>query len=74
MRGLEPDEVIAVSYETLMMLKEDYLFQIYENLNIQSDYTPDFRDGNIPHVSSSDIIPTYITNKLKDENGFSELT
>lgn len=72
-KELESDELIIVSYETLMMLRKEYLFQIYENLNIESDYTPEFKDGNVPHVSSSGNIPTYIENKLKTENGFSDL-
>ena len=43
--------VVVVSYETLMMLKESYLYRIYETLGIDSKYTPGLtKDGNAKYV------------------------
>ena len=47
-RGLA--ELVLVSYETLMFLREDYLFKVYQQLGIESDYVPTFHDGNAKYV------------------------
>jgi len=45
--------VVVVSYESLMMLKESYLYRIYETLGIDSKYSPDLtKDGNAKYVDA----------------------
>lgn len=39
-------ELVMASYETLMFLQKDYLFKLYEQLGVDSDYVPAFHDGN----------------------------
>ena len=43
-------ELVMVSYETLMFLRQDYLFKVYQQLGIDSAYIPTFRDGNAKYV------------------------
>ncbi len=43
--------VIMVSYEGLMSLKSEYLFDVYNSLGINSAYSPEFKDGNEKYVS-----------------------
>ena len=43
-------QLILVSYETLMSLKEPYLKSIYDQLHISSGYVPTFHDGNSKYV------------------------
>ena len=43
-------ELVMVSYETLMFLRQDYLFKVYQQLGIDSGYVPTFRDGNAKYV------------------------
>ena len=43
-------QLLLVSYETLMSLKEPYLKSIYEQLHISSGYIPSFHDGNSKYV------------------------
>lgn len=44
------NNVVLVSYETLMMLKEPYIKMMFEALDIHSDYVPSIRDGNAKYV------------------------
>ena len=44
------NNVVLVSYETLMMLKEPYIKMMFEALDIHSDYVPSIRDGNVKYV------------------------
>ena len=47
---LNQERVMAVSYETLMGLKQPYLFDVYKSLGINSTYVPEFKDGNEKYV------------------------
>ena len=40
------NQLVMVSYETLMFLKVDYLRHMYKQLGINSTYIPTFHDGN----------------------------
>jgi hypothetical protein len=44
------NNVVLVSYESLMMLKEPYVKMLYEALGIESNYMPSIRDGNLKYV------------------------
>ena len=47
------NELIIVSYETLMTLQETYLFDLYDQLGMfDATYIPEFVDGNAKYVSS----------------------
>ena len=46
------NNVLLVSYETLMTLQGSYTKQIYEALGIESDHIPMFRDGNSKYERS----------------------
>ena len=48
------NNVVLVSYETLMTLQGSYVKQIYEALGIESDHIPLFRDGNSKYERSKD--------------------
>ena len=49
------NELIVVSYETLMTLQEAYLFDLYEQLGmLDATYIPEFVDGNAKYVSLSE--------------------
>lgn len=48
-----PPELVLVSYESLMALKETYLFDLYRKLGIQSDYIPNFKDGNQKYINGT---------------------
>jgi hypothetical protein len=69
MNHLDPDSFTVVSYETLMTLKQVYLKEIYKALHIESDYIPEFKNGNIDHVPET-LIPPSIAEKLKKDTGF----
>lgn len=45
--------VITVSYEGLMALEQSYLYDVYNQLGIESNYVPDFKNGNAKYVTSS---------------------
>lgn len=47
-----PSEIILVSYESLMSLREPYLLNLYSKLGIQSTFVPEFKDGNAKYVDS----------------------
>jgi len=40
------NNVVVVSYESLVMLKETYIKMLYNVLNINSDFMPDIKNGN----------------------------
>ena len=44
---------VLLSYETLISLGDTYIQMLYETLGIQSDYLPEFRDGNLKYVESA---------------------
>lgn len=44
---------IIVSYETLMTLREPYLFELYHELNIHSKFIPKFHNGNLKYTSTT---------------------
>lgn len=44
------DKCIVCSYEALMTLGAAYLQEVYAFLDIQSDYQPDFKDGNAKYL------------------------
>jgi hypothetical protein len=47
------DRVIVSSYETLMFMKNDYLFGLYKQLRIDSSYVPSFVDGDKNYVTDA---------------------
>jgi hypothetical protein len=48
---LDPfSEIVLVSYEGIISLRESYLFDIYQQLGINSTYTPSFKDGNAKYI------------------------
>ena len=49
----EKDRVIVSSYEALMTMKDDYLFGLYKQLQINSTYVPSFVDGNEKYVTDA---------------------
>ena len=42
--------VVLVSYESLMKLQEVYVEMLYKTLGIESHYQPSFRDGNVKYI------------------------
>ncbi|KAL7531933.1 hypothetical protein ACHAXR_004312 [Thalassiosira sp. AJA248-18] len=48
----DKERVIAVSYEGLLEMKETYLFDLYQQLGINSTYAPTFIDGNAIYVAN----------------------
>jgi hypothetical protein len=44
------NNVVLVSYESLLMLKEPYVQMLYETLGIESNYMPSIKDGNLKYV------------------------
>jgi len=44
------NNVVLVSYESMMKLKGDYVKQLYEQLGIESDHIPVFKDGNAKYT------------------------
>ena len=40
------NNVVLVSYETMLKMKGGYVKQLYEILGIKSDFAPIFKDGN----------------------------
>ncbi|KAL9182735.1 hypothetical protein ACHAXT_004014 [Thalassiosira profunda] len=51
-QGVKGNRVLVVSYETLMSLQAPYLFDTYKMLGIESDYIPEFKDGNEKYVKA----------------------
>ena len=45
------NNVVLVSYESLMMLKDPYVRMLYEALDIDSDHMPFIKDGNAKYIS-----------------------
>lgn len=45
------NNVVVVSYESLLKLQGTYLKTIYSALDIQSDYMPSFKDGNSKYIN-----------------------
>ena len=52
-RNGEPARALAVSYEGLMSLKDEYLLDVYRSLGIHSTYMPEFQDGNEKYVNNA---------------------
>lgn len=44
------NNVVVVSYESLMKLKGVYIQLLYKALGIESNYVPEFRDGNEKYI------------------------
>jgi len=42
------------SYESFMFLKQDYLTLLYDFLNVDSDFMPELKDGNIGKIQWPD--------------------
>jgi hypothetical protein len=56
---LDPsNEIVLVSYEGIMSLRESYLYDIYRQLGINSTYTPSFKDGNAKYIDASTKVQT----------------
>jgi len=47
------NNVVLVSYEKLMRLKDDYVKQLYKTLGIESDHRPIFKDGNAKYEGTT---------------------
>jgi hypothetical protein len=47
---LSGQNVVLVSYESLMKLQQVYVELLYKTLGIESDYQPDFKDGNFKYI------------------------
>ena len=43
---IETDRVFTVSYEGMMAMQDDYMYDLYRRLGIDSTYLPTFVDGN----------------------------
>jgi len=70
MQQLDPASFIIISYETLMTLKEVYLKQtLYKKLRIESDYIPNFENGNIVYVPEK-LVPLSVRENLQKDKGF----
>ena len=62
------EKPLLVSYETLLTLQKEYLETIYEQLNITSDYVPNFKNGNLKYApAGNDDTLKYIQSKMKNE-------
>jgi len=46
------NNVVLVSYETLMLLKDPYVDVLYQSLGIESNHRPHIKDGNTKYVPS----------------------
>ena len=46
-------EIVLVSYEGLISLRESYLYDIYRRLGINSTYAPSFQDANAKYIDAS---------------------
>lgn len=44
-------ELVITSYETLMAMKENYLFWLYRQLGVNSTFVPTFKNGNAKYIS-----------------------
>lgn len=49
--------LILVSYESLMSLQDSYLFHLYKQLHIQSEYIPEFHNGNAKYIIKKELPP-----------------
>ncbi len=58
------NRVVLVSYETLMSLKDPYIKTLYKQLDIESDFIPEVKDGNAKYVKKAEEI-----NRQKDAEG-----
>jgi hypothetical protein len=47
---LSGQNVVLVSYESLIKLQQVYVELLYKTLGIESDYEPDFKDGNFKYI------------------------
>ncbi|KAL7477113.1 hypothetical protein ACHAW6_002926 [Cyclotella cf. meneghiniana] len=52
----DKERAIVVSYEGLMVIQEAYLFELYQQLGINSTYTPVFSDGNAKYVTKQNAV------------------
>lgn len=57
-----------VSYEAMMTLQKPYLQHLYHRVHIQSNFTPEFRNGNTKYVSDKLSVPE-VEQKLMKEDG-----
>ena len=64
------DNVVVVSYESLLKLKSTYIEMLYDVLGIDSNYVPTFRNGNakyLPHERVNGAKKP--TNRLRNKDG-----
>ena len=47
------DNVVVVSYESLVKLKNTYVRMLYDTLGIESDFVPDIRDSNEKYLNNT---------------------
>lgn len=47
--------VVLVSYESLMKLGKLYIEMLYDALNIESNYIPDIKDGNLKYINTTKL-------------------
>jgi hypothetical protein len=52
----DKERAIVVSYEGLMGMQEAYLFELYQQLGINSTYAPVFSDGNAKYVTKQNAL------------------
>jgi len=45
------DDCFIWNYETMILLGDEYFFRLYRHLGIESDFVPEFYDGNAPYIS-----------------------
>lgn len=53
----EPERVFVVSYESLVAMESSYLFDVYKQLEIDSNFSPQFKDENERFVGEADQKP-----------------
>jgi hypothetical protein len=56
LRRLPAGRVVMVSFEGIISLQKEYLFDIYKKLGINSTYTPEIKDGNARYIRT-DLLP-----------------
>jgi len=53
----EPERVFVASYESLMAMEKSYLFDVYKQLEIDSNFSPQFKDENERFIGKADQKP-----------------
>jgi hypothetical protein len=66
LESMDTIQPIIVSYEAMMTLKTPYLKDLYNKLNLDTQYTPIVRDGNLKYAPSD--TPKLIHEFMKSEN------